>query len=439
MTKRKSRSERIKLYLSVPWNIPRSRSDLGLPETNFLYVVNNTRATVLVGDNFYHDIWFPREELEKGYTSLLNKPMKLNHTDDIMYEIGYGYDPRYSNGRISVQPVIVPETKYAETALGWIKCRHDAGQVPEVSVEVWTSQAKETIDDGEVMVARDLEFEGFALVSKGACSPETGCGIGMGLNNAVSRYCVDGEEWIPLGEIDNAEWGTGYINSLPNMAFAAVESCASEKKTARHLPHHNKDVKSAVENSSVDLPHLRNALARVNQIKAVCEGTDIEALKRKAHKHLLTHARALGVGEQEIEQLIERNSLEDKQDMTKKEKETKDKLAEEPGEEPEPGLEPGQDELRLSLEKEIEELKTKQVDCVKQNKELVLERDTLNGSLEEKTGELETLKERVMELEKEIQDLSKPRQKGLNGDTSKNPVDEYYQAMRRKMGLGKEK
>ena len=52
-----------------------------------------------------------------------------------------------------------------------------------------------------------------------------------------------------------------------------VESCASEKKTARHLPY--KDA-----NGKVDKPHLRNAAARANQINAVC-GTESTASLRK--------------------------------------------------------------------------------------------------------------------------------------------------------------
>jgi hypothetical protein len=54
-----------------------------------------------------------------------------------------------------------------------------------------------------------------------------------------------------------AKWDTRYVNDLPNAAFAVVEKGYKEgdSKGQRHLPHHNKDVKSATENSSVDLPH----------------------------------------------------------------------------------------------------------------------------------------------------------------------------------------
>lgn len=432
-----SNTNRVKMCLSIPWIIPQSNKKTLSKGESFLDTVNNTRAVVMVGDNFYHDIYFPVEELEKSYLSLTNKPVKLNHTDDIEYEIGYSRDPQFHSGKISVQPVIVPETKHAGTALGWIKCRRDAGQAPEVSVEVWVTHDKGVVNDKEVTVARELEFDGFALVSRGACSPEAGCGIGMTMFAEGTDIYLNGEEWIPLEKIDLEKWDTKYINSLPNSAFAAVESCASEKKNARHLPHHNSSVKSATENSSVDVPHLRNALARVNQVQAVCPGTHIGELKKKALRHLIHHAKALDVGdyeslqtEIELANTILKDFLEEQNKMTKKEKEQK-KLKEEPEEEEdEVEEEPEIDELRLSLEKEIEELKNKQNDCAKLNEKLVLERDELKSIIEEKTGEIETLTGRITELETNIKDLSKPRQKGLTGDTTRNSEESYYETMR---------
>ncbi len=86
------------------------------------------------------------------------------------------------------------------------------------------------------------------------------------------------------------KWDRKFINDLPNAAFAVVESGYSEGKDkgARHLPHHGKGVKSATENSTVDLPHYRNALNRVNQIKSVL-GKDDSALRKKAASHLEKH------------------------------------------------------------------------------------------------------------------------------------------------------
>ena len=69
-----------------------------------------------------------------------------------------------------------------------------------------------------------------------------------------------------------AKWDRKYINDLPDAAFAVIMPGGKKDKegktvprSLRMLPHHNDKVKSPDENSSVDIPHLRNALARVNQ------------------------------------------------------------------------------------------------------------------------------------------------------------------------------
>jgi hypothetical protein len=91
------------------------------------------------------------------------------------------------------------------------------------------------------------------------------------------------------------KWTRKYINDLPNAAFAVVEKGYSEGKSkgARHLPHHSKGVKSATENSSVDLSHYRNALARANQIKSVLKTESDGALRKKAANHLKVHRAVL--------------------------------------------------------------------------------------------------------------------------------------------------
>jgi hypothetical protein len=91
------------------------------------------------------------------------------------------------------------------------------------------------------------------------------------------------------------KWDRKYINDLPNAAFAVVEKGYSEgkDKRGRHLPHHGKSVKSATENSSVDLPHYRNALSRVNQIKSVLKTESDSALRKRAATHLEKHRSVL--------------------------------------------------------------------------------------------------------------------------------------------------
>lgn len=84
-------------------------------------------------------------------------------------------------------------------AKGFIRARSAAGKVPEVSVRVWLSlEYPKNEDEGELPPkAYDLEFDHLALVTRGACSPEDGCGIGMPAQRDKSEgyYSWGGESW----------------------------------------------------------------------------------------------------------------------------------------------------------------------------------------------------------------------------------------------------
>jgi len=76
-----------------------------------------------------------------------------------------------------------------------------------------------------------------------------------------------------------AKWTRAYINSLPDSAFIYIEPGykEGEDKRARHLPY--KD-----DAGKIDLPHLRNALARCNQIKPVLGKVSAETMRSTACK-----------------------------------------------------------------------------------------------------------------------------------------------------------
>lgn len=52
-------------------------------------------------------------------------------------------------------------------------------------------------------------------------------------------------------------WDYAYKKSLPDSAFLWID-----KDGGRHLPYKDK-------NGKIDLPHVRNALARLNQVKGM--------------------------------------------------------------------------------------------------------------------------------------------------------------------------
>lgn len=93
-----------------------------------------------------------------------------------------------------------------------------------------------------------------------------------------------------------AEWDTGYMNDLPDSAFACVDAGGEKDETGRttprslrHYPHHNAA-------GALDLPHLRAALSRVAQEETTSCGV----------RHLREHATAEGIGGRAVPPLYER-------------------------------------------------------------------------------------------------------------------------------------
>ena len=100
--------------------------------------------------------------------------------------------------------------------------------------------------------------------------------------------------------IQDSEWSAAYINSLEDDCFAVVENTGQKDdegktvpRSARHLPHHPKGKGHPGAGGELDMPHFRNALARLNQIKPVTKTISREGLIEKARKHLEAHRAKL--------------------------------------------------------------------------------------------------------------------------------------------------
>ena len=113
--------------------------------------------------------------------------------------------------------------------------------------------------------------------------------LSMALTN---RPFIEGMQPIMLSEdMMLAEWDTKYIDDLPDKSFAYVEGGGEKDaqgktvpRTLRHLPYRNAD-------GSVNLAHLRNALARLDQTSLSPEA------KAQARTELEDAAKTAGVGE----------------------------------------------------------------------------------------------------------------------------------------------
>lgn len=109
-----------------------------------------------------------------------------------------------------------------------------------------------------------------------------------------------------------AVWDTAYINDLPDSSFAVIEgdykTGKTDNKNCRHLPFKDKSGK-------IDLPHLRNALARANQVKAVSGPESDGALRSKAMSVLERYRKNLKGGKEESSIEINTIVLEDLNDV----------------------------------------------------------------------------------------------------------------------------
>jgi len=114
-----------------------------------------------------------------------------------------------------------------------------------------------------------------------------------------------------------AEWDTKYINDLPDSSFAFIspggekdEEGKTTPRALRHLPYKDK-------NGKIDLPHLRNALARLPQ-------TNLSpAEKAKARAVLVRAAKSVGVGDYDQDEYAE---LQKKVKEVEKEMELEEKV-----------------------------------------------------------------------------------------------------------------
>jgi len=93
-----------------------------------------------------------------------------------------------------------------------------------------------------------------------------------------------------------AVWTTKYVNSLPNSAFLYVEPGSDTNKSKRHLPYKDSSGK-------IDLPHLRNAIARIPQMKGI--SADLKARLQAKARRLLGGTQKAASESQDVQDAYE--------------------------------------------------------------------------------------------------------------------------------------
>ncbi|MCD6528762.1 hypothetical protein J7L06_00520 [Candidatus Bathyarchaeota archaeon] len=247
---------------------------------------------------------YTEDELLRAARTLIGKPVNLNHTDRVLDGVEV-VDAEYEDGAVEV---LLRVPKDLEVDGRHLVDLIDSGEILHVSIEASCRQVTPTVMGREVgRKCEGLLFTGLALLSKDVLPgiPLTRIVPAEAIVEAYGEECLskdkleirDVKRSKEKGEASEAEWTTAFINRLPDAAFAVIEPAykrgETEDKRCRHLPHHGPDVKDPDEHSSVDLPHLRNALARMNQIKPITDSISTEELRERARRHLMRHAKAL--------------------------------------------------------------------------------------------------------------------------------------------------
>lgn len=129
-----------------------------------------------------------------------------------------------------------------------------------------------------------LEWDDEYETDTGAIVPDVVIGGGL-TNRPVAKRTMpinfSEEMWNELDadtQKQFAVWSTAYVNKLPDSAFLFTDS------NGRHLPY--KDA-----SGKIDLPHLRNAAARVNQIKGI-SADKVASIRARIQKLLAGASKA---------------------------------------------------------------------------------------------------------------------------------------------------
>lgn len=372
------------LFLSAQWvrNIIELKDEIHVKDT-----------VAIVGDGTYNGIFFPAEEIEKAYKTMERQPFVLDHSDKVEDEIGYVTDVKFKDGKLVLTPIIIEDTAKAEIAKGFIRSRFSANRLPEVSVGVWATLEED--EDGK-KVARNLQFDHLALVTRGACSPSDGCGIGANFEKEEDNMNEEVEEFLEFGVVPrnpknyakdaNRPWKKPRLQDFTAKSwgeltdaekrkiascFAWAEKMPPDTFTQLKLPHH-------FPGGTLSWNGLRAAMAALLGARG---GVDIpNEDKKKVYNHLAKHYKEFDKEppafhlEKEVEE-------DDKMEEIKNEKvEEVEKVEEEFDKEPEPIINP----TKTECEKKIEEL-TKEIE------KLTKETEKLKAELAKKDEEIKKL------------------------------------------------
>ncbi len=95
-----------------------------------------------------------------------------------------------------------------------------------------------------------------------------------------------------LEELAKAQWSRAFINELPDDAFLYIEPGGKKDEDGKTVPRSNRHFPFQDRNGDVDVPHLRNAIARIPQSTAVGLTADGKEKLQERARRLLEEAQA---------------------------------------------------------------------------------------------------------------------------------------------------
>lgn len=112
----------------------------------------------------------------------------------------------------------------------------------------------------------------------------------------ISLWFGDSQIDLPLMNpiIDvtpKAVWSTAYVNDLPDSAFLYIESGGKKDTEGKTVPRSKRHFPYKDSSGKIDLPHLRNAIARIPQSNA--PGLNKDSLQKRAQKLLGTSNKSI--------------------------------------------------------------------------------------------------------------------------------------------------
>jgi hypothetical protein len=94
-----------------------------------------------------------------------------------------------------------------------------------------------------------------------------------------------------LSKAEKAVWSTAYVNDLPDSAFLIVESGGKKDDEGKTVPRSLRHFPVRDDSGELDLPHLRNAIARIPQSKVPDFSADDKARLQERARRMLEEAK----------------------------------------------------------------------------------------------------------------------------------------------------